>query len=127
MRRSRTTILKEYETLVKAFENSCKVLGWKLQFKQDVDRLLQVILDGCVYNVAPQQNDSPERPLYYLSVMVQYPGNRHEPPSEDEKIIAEGFYNPRRIIATLIDTHWSEKRQGALESDWVEEDEKDQW
>lgn len=125
MKRSRTTIRKEYETFVKAFESVCKVLDWKVQFKQDIDRLLQVVIDGCVYNVAPQQNDSPEHPVYYLSVMVQYSGNRHEPPSEDEKSLAQGFREPRRAIVALIDAHWQLKREWAIEQDWIPEDEQE--
>lgn len=126
MRRQRTIILKEYEPFVKAFESTCKVLHWHVRFKQDIDRILHVVLDGCVYYVAPQQNDSPESPLYYLSVLVQYHGNRDEPPSEDESSLAEGFRQPRRVIRALIDAHWQQKRQWALEQDWLPEDEQEQ-
>lgn len=127
MKRQRTTILKEYEALVTAFESVCKVLGWPVTFKQDTDRLLYVDIDGCIYFVAPQANDSPEHPIYYVSVLVQHPGNREEPPSEDEKIIAEGFRNSRTIIPALVDAHWSQKRQWALEQDWIPEDEIEQY
>ena len=127
MVRQKIKILSEYESLVKALELVCKTLGWKVKFKQEDERLLQVELDGCAYNVAPQANDSPESPVYYLSVMVQYPGNRDEPPSEDEKTIAESFRDPRKIITTLIDAHWSEKRHWALEQDYLPQDEEPQY
>ncbi len=125
MIRQRTTILKEYEPFITAFENVCKVLGWQVKFKQDIDRMLQVVIDGCQYVMAPQTNDSPEQPLYYLSVMVQYHGNRDEPPSEDEKVLGESFRNPRRAVTTLVDAHWSQKRQWALEQDWLPSDEQE--
>lgn len=126
MKRQRTTILKEYESLVTSFEKVCNVLCWSVKFKQDIDRMLQVVIDGCIYYVAPQTNDAPEHPVYYLSVMVHYPATREEPPSEDEKVIAEGFRKPRAIISALVDAHWAEKRQWALEQDWLSEDEQEQ-
>lgn len=89
--------------------------------------MLQVTIDNVVYNLAPQANDSPEQRLYYLSVMVQYPGNRHEPPSEDEKNLSEGFRDPRKAITALVDAHWKLKRQWGLEQDWLPEDEKDEY
>lgn len=106
MKRSRTTILKEYEPFVKAFERACKRIHWKVQVKQEIDRLLQVVIDGCVYNVAPQSNDSLEHPVYYLSVMVTYRGNRDEPDSDDEKSLAQGFRKPQQIVTTLLGVHF---------------------
>lgn len=122
-------IEKVYERLVKDLTAACKSLGWTFETEQDTDGFLFLIIDQCRYFVSPTVDFPPsadpteQKTLYYLGVMVQHPGNREEPPSEDDRTISNcNFEDPRTHLSDLLNAHWRQRKDWAMEATITPED-----
>lgn len=124
MKRSGTTIIKKYEKFVRHMEQACKSLDWKVKFEQDVDEILFVDIDKCRFFVSSVPNQPPEFPLFSASVMVHHPGNREEPPSEDDAPIGTPVRRAELLVGTILDAQWAQRKEWAMEATYDPEPEE---
>ncbi len=114
---------EQYKEVDKHLKLVCESLRWPYKENPEISETYDLgegsvfgfSIDNVDYLIAIDPNAEDEG--YYASVLVQYHGNRYEPPSEDEKVLpGDNTKEPSGLISRILDAHWSLRKQWALES-----------
>jgi len=108
----------KYRKLVANLRKACKLLKWKFSTDTDIidrwgiDDGVAFTIDGVEYFAS-----SVDGQRYYGAIVVQYHGNREEPPSEDEQVLkGDAVSRPEFLVMRFIDAHWLVRRQWTNEA-----------
>jgi|SRR5579862_2008404 len=107
----------KYKKLIENLQKACEFLGWEFSLdtnlidRADVEDGIAFTIDKIEYMVATNGAG------YYTSFMVQYHGNRDEPPSEDEQAIdGDNVTHADSLVSRILQAHWQVRFQWVMES-----------